>query len=249
MEEKKEESIHHDHVHHEPSHMHPPHRKKNLDNLFLIAALALVFILLVNIFLTFGINKKLKSNAEAAKEASRPAKIQLTLIKNSRCGDCFDASPFAAYVKSSKVELLDERILEFDSAEARRLMSKYDIQKIPAILVTGELDRLNLEGFQRVQDALILRQINPPYTDASGKIVGRVSLKLIKDGSCLKCNDLELFLTQLRLAGINIAEQKNISVSSDEGKALLLKYKIGFAPTAILSEDAGAYAIIQQAWP
>ena len=255
MEEKKEEHPHHHehahehHEHHSPLHHHAP-RKNNLENIILIAALALVLLLVVNIFLAFGANKKLKEGIEAAKEAAKPAKIQLTLIKNSKCADCFDASQYLNYVKSSKVEVLSEKTLEFDSSEGKGLISKYNVQKIPSLLVTGELDKLNLEGFNKVQDALVLSQISPPYTDASnGKVAGRVSLKLIKDNSCDKCNDLKVLLSQISLAGIKIAEQKEISAASNEGKALIDKYKIGFAPTLILSEDAGEYEIIQQAWP
>lgn len=243
MEDKKEE-------HHQ--HMHIPHQvhKKNKLDILLIAAVVLGIILIINIFLTFGISQNLKKNIETAKEAARPAKIQLTLIKNSKCADCLNASQYVNYVKSSKVEVLNERSLEFDSSEAKGLISKYNIQKIPSILVTGELDKLNLEGFNKIQDALVLAQANPPYTDAaSGKVKGRVSLKLVKDESCEKCNNMEILISQINLAGINLRENKNISAGSEEGKSLIAKYKIGFVPTVILSEDAGEYAIIQQAWP
>ena len=229
--------------------MHHSNKKNKLD-ILLIAAAVLGVILIINIFLTFGINQNLKKNIEAAKEAARPAKIQLTLIKNSKCADCFDASQYIAYVKSSKVEILSEKILEFNSSEAKGMASKYNIQKIPSILITGELGKLNLEGFNKVQDALVLSQITPPYTDAaSGKVKGRVSLKLVKDESCGKCDNMDVIIGQINLAGIKLRENKNISASSKEGKSLIAKYKIGFVPTVILSEDAEEYEIIQQAWP
>src|SRR3989338_2440306 len=185
MKDRKEE--HHQHAH-SPHHAN----KKNKFDLFLIAAAVLGVILIINIFLTFGISKNIKNNIEAAEESARPAKIQLTLIKNSKCSDCFDASVIVDYIKSQKIELLNEKTTEFNSNEAKELVSKYKIEKIPSILVTGELEKLNLDGFNKVQDALVLSQINPPYTDASsGKVKGRVSLKLIKDESCGKCDNLE----------------------------------------------------------
>ncbi|MBI2655825.1 hypothetical protein HYX06_05395 [Candidatus Woesearchaeota archaeon] len=242
MEEKKE-------GHH---HIHSTHHinKKNKLDILLIVAAVLGVILIINIFLAFGINQNLKKNIEAAKEAARPAKIQLTLIKNSKCADCFDASVLVDYVKSQKIELLNEKAIEFNSNEAKELISKYKIEKIPSILITGELEKLNLDGFDKIQDALVLSQINPPYTDAaSGKVKGRVSLKLVKDESCVKCDNMEALIGQINLAGIKLGENKNISASSQEGKALIAKYKIGFVPTIVLSEDAGEYAIIQQAWP
>ena len=242
MENKKEE-------HH---HAHGPHHsnKKNKLDILLIAAAVLAVILIINIFLTFNITQNLKSNLEAAKEAARPAKIQLTLIKNSKCNTCFDASAVVNYIKSQKVELLSEKTFEFNSNEAKGLISKYKIEKIPSVLVTGELGKLNLQGFDKKEDAMVLSQLNPPYTDAiSGKVRGLVSLKLLADPTCDKCDKLGAILAQIGFAGIKIAEQKNVSINSDEGKFLISKYKLDFVPTLILSEDAGEYSIIQQAWP
>ena len=243
MENKKEEPRQHAHG------MHHSNKKDKFD-IVLIAVVVLGVILIINIFLAFGINQNLKKNIDAAKEAARPAKIELTLIKNSKCADCFDASQYADYIKSSKVEVLSEKTLEFNSSEAKSLISKYNIQKIPSILVTGELDKLNLDGFGKVQDALVLSQISPPYTDAlNGKVLGRVRLKIVKDDSCAKCNDLGVLIAQISSAGIRVIEQKNISSASNEGKSLISKYRLDFVPTLILSQDAGEYPLIQQAWP
>lgn len=241
MEDKKEE-------HHHTHSAHHPHKKNKVD-ILLIAAIALGIILIINIFLAFGISQNLKKNIEAAKEAAKPAEIQLVLIKNSRCTECFDAAQVISYVKSQKVELLSEKTLEFGSTEAKSLISKYKIEKIPAVLVTGELDKLNIQGFSKVRDALVFSQINPPFTDpTSGRVKGLVSLKLITDPSCDKCDKLGTLLAQISFAGIKIAEQRNITATSEEGKSLTSKYNIDFVPTLILSEDAGEYLIIQQAW-
>lgn len=225
-------------------------QKPKVFDILLIAAAVLGVILIISIYLTFSINQNLKKNIETAKEAARPAKIQLTLIKNSKCADCFDASKYLDYIKSSKVEVLSEKTLEVGSTEGKGMAAKYNIQKIPSLLVTGEIDKLNLDGFNKVQDALVLSQISPPYTDAaSGKVKGRVSLKLLKDESCGKCNNMDVLIGQINLAGIKLRENKNISAGSQEGKSLIAKYRIGFVPAIILSEDAGEYPIIQQAWP
>ena len=202
MENKKE--AHHRHT----SSTHHANKKNKLD-ILLIAAAVLGVILIINIFLTFGISQNLKKNIEAAEEAARPAKIQLTLIKNSKCADCFDASQYIDYVKSSKVEILSEKTLEFNSSEGKGMTSKYNIQKIPSLLITGELDKLNLDGFNKVQDAFVLSQISPPYTDAAGgKVKGRVSLKFVKDESCGKCGDMGVLIGQINLAGIKLRENK-----------------------------------------
>ena len=70
----------------------------------------------------------------------------------------------------------------------------------------------------------------------------------LKDSECGKCNDLTPLINQIKGAGVKIYEEKIIEPNSNEGKELIKKYNIGFAPTIILSKEASAYDIIQQAW-
>lgn len=243
MEEKKEEHHHSDPARHSA-------KKKSYDIIFISIAVVLGIILIANIFFTFSVNKSLKKNIDAAKEAARPGKIELVLIKNSKCTDCFDISSIVKNVKSSKSNVTGEKTLEFDSIEGKELISKYQIKKIPTLLVTGELNKVSIQGLESKGDALVLTQISPPYTDAAtGKISGRVSITLLKDKSCEKCNDLRLLVSQIRSSGIRIAEEKNVTIDSVNGQQLASKYKIDFVPSLILSQEAADYTIMQRAWP
>lgn len=209
-------------------------------------------ILLFNIFSAFNLGSGLKKAMEANNEKLRHAKIQLTVIKNSKCADCFDASAVVKYITSGKLNVTAQKTLEFDSSGGRALLGKYKISKVPAIIVTGELDKSGLQGqdFDKNQDALVMSKITPPYTNAAnGNIEGRVVLFSLKDGSCVKCNDMELLISQIKASGISVSVQKNITSGSDEGKALIAKYKLDFAPALILSKDAAVYDIIQKVWP
>ena len=222
----------------------------NLEDIFIGLVILLGIILIINVVLTFNLNKDLKKGAEAVKEKLRPAKIELTIIKNSKCRDCFDISKIVSHVKSANVNVTKETTFEFDSQEAQAILSKYKIDKVPTIVVTGEVDKTNIQGLEKKENALLLTRIDPPFTNAvTGKIEGRVTLYSLKDASCVKCNDLAPLINQIKLAGIKIYEQKNITPSSDDGKELIKKYNIDFAPTIILSKDAAAYDIMKKAWP
>ena len=70
----------------------------------------------------------------------------------------------------------------------------------------------------------------------------------VSDIACAKCGDITKLINQMKASGIKIVEQKNISSSSDEGTALISKYNLDFVPTIILSKDADAYPIVNQAW-
>ncbi|MBI3036037.1 hypothetical protein HYY71_06990, partial [Candidatus Woesearchaeota archaeon] len=184
------------------------------------------------------------------KEKLKPAKIELTLIKNSKCSDCFDISTIISHIKNANVNITKEKMYEFDSKEGKEIISKYKIDKIPSVVVTGEVDKVNIQGLEKKGSIILLTKLEPPYTNTlTGAIEGRVILYHLKDSTCEKCNDLNPLINQIKSIGVNIYEEKVVSPITEEGKALIKKYNIDFVPTIILSKDAAAYGIIQQAWP
>lgn len=223
-------------------------KKLNFYYLFIGAAVLLGIVLIFNIVLTSSLNSQLKKNAELTQESQKPARIELTSIRNSECSDCFDISAAIEYAKNSKANITKENVLEFGSSEAKNAISKYKIERVPTLIVTGETDKLNLQGFAKSNNALLL-QASPPYTNAQTReIIGKVALFLIRDPSCKKCNDLGILVSQIKQSGIKIAAEKNLTPDSAEGKEIINKYGIDFAPALILSKDAGVYQLIQQAW-
>lgn len=204
--------------------------------------------MIFNIFLASSLSNGLKKNAEALMESQKPARIELTAIRNSKCTDCFDISAAVGQVKSSKANITKETVLEFGSSGAKDAISKHKIERVPALIVTGDTGKLNLQGFAKSNDALLMQAL-PPYTNAqTGEIAGKVTLYLIRDPSCKKCNDLGILTRQIKQSGIKIAAEKNLTPDSAEGKEFINKYGLDFVPALAMSKDAGAYQLIQQAW-
>lgn len=225
-------------------------KKLSLGNIFIGLTILLGIILIINTILTFSLNKDLKKGAELAKEKLMPAKIELAIVKNSKCSDCFDVSAIVIGIKNLNVNVTSEKTLEFDSKEGRELIGKYKIGKIPAVVVAGEIDKVSAPYLEKKENAMLLADIKPPYTNAAnGRIEGRVTLYNLKDSSCGKCADLTTLISQIKAAGIKIFQERIIDANSDEGREFAKKYNLGFAPTIILSKDASAYDIINQAWP
>jgi len=65
---------------------------------------------------------------------------------------------------------------------------------------------------------------------------------------CCSQKQVRLIRSQIKAAGVKVSTEKKIEPSSDEGKELIKKYSIGFAPAIILSKEAAAYDIMQEAW-
>ena len=249
MEEQKKEDHKHEHhaVHHKAG---SKDFKLDANTIILGLIVILVVVMAVNVATSLNIGSQLKDKAQAAEEAAKPAKIGLAVITDSKCSDCTDIAPYVDFIKSSKVEITGEKTLEISSVEAKNLISKYGIKKIPSLVITGEIEKVKLDGFDNKDDALVLADISAPYTNtANGKIEGRVIAYYLLDPSCTKCNDLGPLIQQIKFSGVGIVEQKNLSIASGEGAALVQKYKMGFAPAFILSKEASVYPLMAQAWP
>ncbi len=207
-----------------------------------LLASALILFALYNIFQISSFSAIFEQKLSEAKEAARPAEMQLITIKDAGCEDCFDILPIINSVKKANVNITKELNLEFDSDNAKQIIDQYDIKKIPTILLTGEIDKTKIGDLEERNGALIFTKLSPPYIDAeSNKVVGRVSSVIIKDSSCDKCVDLDLLLEQIKKIGVTIVSERILEKGSEKGKELISKYSIERLPTLILSKDLGAY--------
>jgi len=251
-EEKKHHNIHKHH--HTPEKTHHNDKVtidilKNFKSIKLINLLIvmLVVILLINLSLTFSFKRTAEAKIKEVEELARPAEVQLTIIENSACDDCFDLNEVIIALKNNNVNSINEETLNFNSVKGKELIKKYGIQKIPTVLVFGEIEKSGNMGLDKSDDALIFTDVKAPYTDTvSNKIVGRVSLTHITDQSCEPCSDLSSFIQQLKLSGVAIVDEKVIDIK--DADMLVSKYKLDKVPALILSKDLSAYEDITQNW-
>lgn len=214
-------------------------RKRKI-NLPLTLSVILALVLLINIGLIANVNKVLSKTIEEQKEKNKPSEISLTILKNSNCRDCFDINKIVETIKSNNVKIIEEKELEYNSEEARNLISKYNIEKIPTILVFGQIDITGDMGLINKEDALVFEDLQPVYLDLYvNKEVGRVTSTYIKDSSCKDCSDLSSLITQLIRTGVLISKENTLEVN--EAQDLIKKYNIMKIPTIIFSSDLGAY--------
>jgi len=208
--------------------------------IYLALIIALVIFTLINVAQSTTINKTIKEKLSEAKEAARPAELQLIIIDNSECNDCFDILPIINKIKSKNVNITIEKSLDLSSLEANSLIKQYDINKIPTIILLGELDKTKLGELEKKEDALIFTKVLPPYTNAkTKKIAGLVTATIIQDNSCKECSDLNPIIQLLKQDSITIISENIIDKS--KGKELIEKYYINILPTIILSKDLEEY--------
>ncbi len=210
-----------------------------------VAAVALLLIVVFQTFQAFTLSQKLDAMAVEVREQSRPAAIQLTSI-GADCEDCVPLAGIVSAVEAAKVNITKRSLFGTADADSRQIIAKYDIKRLPTVIITGEIDKTSLAGFTKVGDALVYLQTPPPYVDASsGEVKGLVSLTYVNVSSCKECPDLMGVVQQLR-AQIKVADFKVVDKDSEEGKKLVAEYEMARLPGILLSSDIKEYPLADQ---
>lgn len=184
-------------------------------------------------------------------------RVTVTVLSDKSCADCFSMDQVIGQLKQNGINLASETKVDSKSAEGKKLISQYKIERVPTLIFSKDALEYDVVkqvwgqvGSEESDGMLVLRMVSPPYVNVStNKVEGLVDLTLITDNSCTDCFNAsvlkDLFAQSFSMA---FKKTKNVDVSSTEGKALVKKYGIELVPTVVLSKDANAYPNIAQAW-
>jgi len=199
----------------------------------------LTILVLINTYTALSINGLTNDLAATADEANRPAKIQLVTLTNAACTDCYDVTTVADAIKTENVEITEEKSIEYTDAEAQALIETYGIEKIPTIIVTGELSKATLSGLEERDDALILADLTPVYYDiSSGTYRGRIQIKQIINEDCEECYDMDNFIQVLQTVMV-ISSQETVNLADAEEDIAM--YNLAELSAIIISGDLELY--------
>ncbi|MBW2969676.1 hypothetical protein KY319_00980 [Candidatus Woesearchaeota archaeon] len=204
-------------------------------------------VIIVVIAVAIGLYFMLSGTKAPMPKAEQQKQVTVLLL-GTDCEECFNISVAVDFVKQQKNINLKE-VKEIKLEEAKETAQKYNITKLPAVVITGEISNLTIPNFNKAEDALIFDMTPPPYYDVeTGEIKGKITLIVLEDSECKECFNMSLITAQLEQAGISIAEKKTVEYKGEEGTKLVEKYKIEKIPTLLLSKDALDYEVVQQVW-
>lgn len=183
-------------------------------------------------------------------------KVTATLVVDASCQKCYPMKTFVNNLKQTGVYFSSEREVQYDTQEGKDLITKYGVQKIPAIIISKDV--LEYEAVAQVWPSLnatekdgnyALHAVSPPYRDLNtSKIRGLVDITMLSDKSCSNCYDVTVHKQILPQFGISINDESAFDAGDAEGKALLSKYNITKVPTVLISPDAELYPAFMQVW-
>ena len=220
---------------------------KNKSSSYLVMlALVLALFTAYNLSVVSDANKTVDAKVNLAKDAAKPASIEITTIF-TQSAESYDVSGIIAAIKQLKANVA-ENTLDYESADAKAIIKKYNITRIPTIIIEGETEKAGLTantwssiGTQESDGSLVLR-VGAPFTDpASGKVIGKAELVLLNDTACKSCYDVAVHRTILNASQMSLSGERIIGTDSAEGRALIAKYNITKVPTMLISPGAKYY--------
>ena len=219
----------------------------NLTTITTFVAIALLVIVIFQAGETYTLSKKLGTMKAKAIEESKAPVIQITAIE-ADCKECTPITNLLSTIKSAKLNITKSLTLLSTDAHSQQLITEYSIKKLPTIIVTGEIGKVQLAdaGFTKVNDALVYTNVAPPYLDlASSQVKGLVSVTLVNVSSCKICSDLMPVVQQLGKI-VTVSNFKLVDSSSAEGQALVQQYSMARLPGLLLSSDIKEYTTAAQ---
>lgn len=227
--------------------------KFRLNNFFgIILAAVLAANLITVLIFTFTINGKLNE----ALEISRPQEGNLILIAAKDCEKC-SAEGAKKQLIELNTEFNDEKELKDNEPEAEKLVKKFNIEKLPALIFendkkikTSVKQILESKGWEVKDNMAVWKNNPPPYYDIKAKTaVGLVDAIFLTDKSCKDCYDaITTHKSILKNFNVVLNSEKTVDVSEAEGKTLLTKYSIKVVPTVIFSDGLKAYEKLTAVW-
>lgn len=221
---------------------------ENINKILVIGIGILLIILLFNIIF---INASLKpSFSRFALEIENALKKPIAELKiiNVNCELCYSVDNVINELnKTFNITSIKE--YNFNSQEAKELIDKYGIEKLPTVIIESEKE-INLSGFENKKiegkNILVFTDIKPPYVNNEGKTIGLVEAISIITKNCEVCRDLGPIISSLKENGIVFERIRAVEYGSEEANELISKYNLTKVPALLLSEDIDAYVIGQQ---
>ena len=182
-------------------------------------------------------------------------RVSLTNIVDSSCKECTNLLQISGFLKQNSVSISEEKTLEYNTPEAKELINKFGVERIPAIILSNNI--LEYPSVKQVWAQLnaterggffALHAQAPPYKNAkTGELNGLVDVIYLVDSLCKNCYNVTDNREIIDFHS-TIGKEKTVDIGSDEGQSLIKKYKIEKVPIVLMSPDAGEYQRLKAGW-
>ena len=225
-------------------------KHKNSDDRIILALFAaLVVIGVVNVIILTNIS--LFAGQKTVE--NQPARLSVTEISVPGCDGCYDAAEAVDAIKRQNTNVTQSRV-DMTSAEGMSLINRHGITKLPALVVTGEINKSAALSRHWSQvgtvkgDAVVVEALLPYYSTTKARVVGLVNVTRILDTSCAQCSSVGVFLNSFQQAGVVFGSDVNLEYNSPQGAKLVSDFGITRVPAMVISGDILEYSSVAAIW-
>lgn len=162
------------------------------------------------------------------------------------CNECFEIISLTDSLINANENLnIKSRIeLDYNTEEAKELIDKYKISKVPALIIKSK----KLDKIKEIDNKIFLIKDNyavfdkaVPYIDlSSNQIKGLVNLKEVHT-NCEDCMPLSQIQQQFEKWGVKINNYEVVPDSSEKGQNLIKNNNLTFLPSLLISKNIEEY--------
>jgi hypothetical protein len=213
-------------------------------------SVALLLFLVYNFYQTTVLAGKIDAlqqsipRATSNQQAGMPAIELFILVGN--CEQCEDVGRIVQSFERADINITRKTKLDYGSREASSLIQKYDIKKLPAVIVKGDIDNIEVQGFEKRQDAFVFVTESVPYLETdTGKVKGLVHVFVVTAPLCNVCGDFNSALRLLEERGVAMLPAEFVEYDSERGKQLVKDFNLSRIPALLISTEIDEYPIGQ----
>ena len=206
----------------------------NESNLFWIIVVLMAILVIILLF---------PNSVKVFKISSGEKIYGVEVIKLTGCEKCMQLTPALAIIQKANVKIKSEKEISYNSDEGRKLIAKYSIKKIPALIVIGKTNKIKLdENIFSVNNKAFVFDKAVPYLDLkTNELKGIVDLIEVYDSNCKECSSLSKIQAAFDNSQIKIGNYEKIEAGSEKGKKLIDENNIDKLPSLLVGKEVSEY--------
>ncbi|MFQ5531590.1 MAG: hypothetical protein ACE5ES_03165, partial [Candidatus Nanoarchaeia archaeon] len=174
--------------------------------------------------------------------------VDFVEIQDPSCEECLGYSQIRELFVNLEVVEESYEFLDTNSERGKKLLDLNNINFAPSLLISKNIEEYwwvfdgLIDGLEEKENYyLVTRKVYPLKDLDSGEIKGLTEFTYLVDETCEDCYDPKDLKDSFQNLGVFIQSERDVDISSDEGKELIKLYNIKRIPTIIVSEELQDY--------
>ena len=179
--------------------------------------------------------------------------VEIKEIQDISCSECSNFSSILNGLKNIKIKIENYEIVSSSSEKGKELIKENNIIFLNALLISKEIQEywwifssLKNNLIEQEEYFVFSEKVYPYKELNTGIIKGKTNFIYLTDKNCVDCFNITNLKKGFQGLGVYITNEKNVDISSSEGKKIISKYKIKDIPTLIISKEISAYESLKE---